>query len=408
MKRNQLAIDGGAPVHPGAPIPISKVCYDEREEQAVQRVFDSGVFCSVFDEATEVPALEQEFAQQVQARYAVAFNSGTTAQHAALAALGLGPGAEVIVPDLTFVSTAYTVRIAGADPVFCDVCADTFTMDPRDVDRRLTSRTKAVVPVHWLGNAAAMDDIVALANRRGLVIVEDCAHGPGITCGGKQIGRFGRIACWSMQQSKMLTSAGEGGIATTDDAPLATRLRQVRDHGKAVVEKKSADLIAPYRVTCLGNNYRLSEMQAAFARVQLGKLRSFIEQRRRAYSMLAAKLAGVAGIQLQERKPGCQTSAYCFPVLFPRRSFRKSIEQISAALYVEGVENYAIGLYESCHVHPLFSRQYLRSPLPTAEQIAKEILLLPLHPELSETETDDIAQAVMKVVHAYCETTTRT
>jgi perosamine synthetase len=420
MSSEQLAIAGGPPIHVGEPVPLTKVSWDEREQRAVQRVFESGIFCSVYQEATEVKALEREFAQCVGARHAVAFNSGTTAQHAALAALGIGPGDEVIVPPLTFVSTAYSVLIAGAIPVFADVSRDTITIDPKEVGKQISTRTKAIVPVHWFGHPADMDGIMSLAAEQNLVVIEDCAHGPGITLHGQQAGSFGRIACWSLQQSKVLTAAGEGGMATTDDDALAARLAQICDHGKDKLERGPSDFVAPYRVTALGSNYRLTEMQAAFARAQLNKLEDLRERRRRAFESLHARVREIPGLELPVRRSDVGISYYVFPVLFPAESFSAPVEQINAAMHAEGIATHPIALDELCHVHPLFARAEGRATapafqyhgdaplpaygwgtLPVAEKIARELLLLPLHPELSEEDLDDIVGATRKVARAY-------
>jgi len=396
------------------------VCWDEREQEAIQRVFESGLFCSVYEQAPEVKSLEQEFAHQVGARHAVAFNSGTTAQHAALVALGVGPGDRVIVPTLTFVSTAYTVLMAGAVPVFADVCRATIEIDPQDVKGKITPQTKAIVPVHWLGHPADMQAIASIASEHDLLIIEDCAHGPGIFFHGRQVGSFGRIACWSLQQAKLLTSAGEGGLATTDDDELAARLRQIRNHGKAKAEKAASDFIAPYRITALGSNYRLSEVQAAFARAQLGKLDEFKARRRQAYITLHDRLCEIPDLVLQDRQPGAELSYYSFPVRFPREAFSAPIAEINAAMYAEGIVTHPIGLDELCHVHPLFATAegratapayqacgeapipaYGRGTLPVAESIAEELLVLPMHPALSDQDVEDIAEATRKVAAAY-------
>ncbi len=420
MKSEELAINGGPPIRPDEPIPLTRVCWDQREQSAVQRVFESGIFCSAFEEAKEVMALEEEFARRVGARHAVAFNSGTTAQHAALAALGIGPGDEVIVPPLTFISTAYTALIADAVPVFADVCRDTITIDPQDIEKKITPRTRAVAPVHWLGYPADMEAIVKIAAERDLLVVEDCAHGPGIALRGQQAGSFGQIACWSLQQTKMLTAAGEGGLATTDDDILAARLRQVCDHGKDKAAKVPSDLVAPYRVTALGNNYRLSEMQAAFARAQLSKLEELRERRRAACAVLCERMREIPGLEFQVHRPDAELSCYCFPLLFPRESFWAPVGKISAAMHAEGVATHPIGLDELSHVHPLFAASEGRATapafrfrgnapvppygwgtLPVAEKIAGELLLLPMHPGLSEQDLDDIVEATRKVASAY-------
>jgi dTDP-4-amino-4,6-dideoxygalactose transaminase len=350
----------------------------------------------------------------------VAFNSGSTAQHAILLALGIGPGDEVIVPTLTFMSTAYSVLLAGAVPVFADVDHDTLAIDPQDAEEKITARTKAIVPVHWLGQPADMDAIMALASTQDLAVIEDCAHGPGITIHGQEVGSFGRMAIWSLQQSKMLTAAGEGGLVTTNDSTLAARLRQISDHGKSKEEAGAADYVARYRITALGNNYRLSEMQAAFARAQLAKLPVFLERRRAAHASLRQRLAGIPGLRFPVLPAGATRSSYVFAVLFAEDQFSVPIHSISAALHAEGIGNYPIGADELCHIHPLFTAQEGRNTamaflfrddaperaygwgtLPVAEKLSAELLLLPMHPDLSERDLVDIAIAVRKVANAY-------
>jgi len=418
-----LAIDGGRPVHAGPPIPLSKVCWGEPEQAAVQRVFESGRFCSVYEEAIEVRNLESEFAQLVEARHAVAFSSGTTAQHAALVALGIGPGDEVIVPPLTFASTAYTVLIAGAVPVFADVRRDTILIDPVDVRKKITPRTKAIIPVHWFGHPADMDALTSIADEHDLVIIEDSCHGPIIRLNGRQTGSFGQITCWSMQQTKMFTSAGEGGLATTNDDELAAKLKQVRGHGKAQAgqePKDPSEFIMSYRITALGNNYRLSEMQAAFARGQLSQFDDFSARRRHACETLGEGLRDAPGLEFQATRPGVERSYIYLPVIFPREAFTVSTEKIVAALHAEGVAAHPIGIDELSHVHPLFADaegratavayqlrgddpppSYGWGTLPVAEKLSSELLTLPMHPGLSDEDVSDIIEATRKVARSY-------
>jgi dTDP-4-amino-4,6-dideoxygalactose transaminase len=421
--KEQLAIDGGKPVRAGKPIRMRKVCWDEREQQAIQRVFESGIFCSAAAAATEVKALEIEFAQYVEARHAVAFSSGTTAQHAALVALGIGAGDEVIVPSLTFISTPYTVLLANAVPVFADVRRETITIDPEDIRKKITPRTKAIAPVHWLGHPADINAIMAIADELDLMVIEDCCHGPTIKQNGRQVGSFGQIACWSMQQSKVFTSAGEGGLATTNDDALAARLRQVRGHGKAQDDQSPADpsrFVKSYRVTALGNNYRLSEMQAAFARAQLSKLDDLSARRRDAYRALRRGLSDIEGLEFQAQQPGAELAYSYYPVIFPQETFAVSVEQLYTAIYAEGVETMPMGVDELSHTHPLFADpsgrataiayelrgdaplpRYGRGTLPVSEKLADELLLLPMHPDLAGTEIEEIILAVRKVAAAY-------
>jgi len=423
MCSEKLAIDGGTPVHAGAPIPLSVVSWDEREKEAVDRVFQSGKFCSVYDDALEVKSLEKEFADYVEARHAVAFSSGTTAQHAALFALDIGPGDEVIVPSLTFQSTAYTVLIAGAVPVFADVIRDTILIDPDDIRAKITPRTKAIIPVHWFGHPANMDAIMEIAAEYDLYVIEDSCHGPIIRLHGRQVGSFGQVSCWSMQQTKMLTSAGEGGLATTNDDALAARLRQMRSHGKgqdADNKQNAADFIRRYQITALGNNYRLSEVQAAFGRAQLAKMDEFRARRQKAYETMTEGLRQIPGLQLQVRQPDVAVSYIYLPVLFPSEEFDASIDELLTAMHAEGVGAHAIGRDELCHIAPLFTTEegratamayslrgdaplppYGPGTLPASEKIARELLTLPMHPELSEQDVEDIIETTRKVAAAF-------
>ena len=229
--QNRLAIDGGAPVR-AERLPFFRVSYGHEEREEVLDVFERGVFGSVYPDAVKVRALEEAFAEYVGTAHAVAFSSGTTAQHASLVAAGVGPGDEVIVPPLTFASTAYTVLMVGATPVFADVDDETITLDPKHVAEAVTSRTRVIVPVHWFGVPAAMDELMEVAAARDIVVIEDCAHAYGTAYRGRKAGTIGTMSCWSMQQSKVLTSAGEGGVLVTDDVELANVARSVGDHGK--------------------------------------------------------------------------------------------------------------------------------------------------------------------------------
>jgi len=207
---DKLAIDGGTPIR-AERLAFFQVSYGDDERREVLEVFESGAFGSVYPEAHKVVEFEEAFAEFAGARHAVAFSSGTTAQHASLIAAGVGPGDEVIVPPLTFASTAYTVLLAGATPVFADVDDATICLDPERVAAAVTPRTRAVVPVHWFGYPTEMDPLMSIADEHGLTVIEDCAHAYGTVYRGRKAGTIGAMACWSLQQSKVLTAAGEGG-----------------------------------------------------------------------------------------------------------------------------------------------------------------------------------------------------
>lgn len=395
---SRLAIEGGDPVRP-TPLPLIRVSHGDAERQAVLDVLDRGVFCAVRPEATQVRAFEAAFAAWLGVKHAVAFSSGTTAQHASLAALDLRPGDEVIVPPLTFISTAYTVWLAGATPIFADVDPATFNLDPAAVRQKITPQTRAIVVVHWFGHAVDLDQFLPLAQESGLTLIEDCAHAHGAWYRARRLGTFGRMACWSFQESKILTAAGEGGMLTTDDNALADHARALRDHGKDQTWRGEG-----YRVTSLGNNYRMTEIQAAFALAQLGRLDELLQARRHHVAYLDQGLAGLPGVVRTEVQPNVTPCYPYYPVRLPVRAFRVPLETFSHALAAEGIGNYAIGREELAHAHPLFASRigpphagYGVGNLPIAEQLARELLLLPLYPDLSLADLDHIIHGVHKV-----------
>ncbi|MBI5877298.1 MAG: DegT/DnrJ/EryC1/StrS family aminotransferase [Chloroflexi bacterium] len=401
---DRLSIDGGTPVR-SAPLPFIRASYGYEELREVLDVFESGVFCSVYPDAPKVRALEAAFAAYAGAKHAVAFNSGTTAQHASLVAAGVGPGDEVIVPPLTFASTAYTVLMVGATPVFSDVDDNTISLDPECVAERITPRTRAIVPVHWFGHPVAMDELMGLAGAHGLTVIEDCSHAFGTVYRGRKAGTIGAMACWSLQESKILTAAGEGGMLTTDDDALAAIARSICDHGKD--KGPQAAGAAGYRIVRVGNNYRMSELHAAFALAQLRKAERLRAARQAHSEYLAAGLHGVPGLRRTQPWPDVELSYAYYAVRCDERCFGsdgapwQALNRISAALTAEGIGNVVMGREEFLPPHPLFRERCGAASVPVAERIARELLLLPLYPDLTRADLDDIIAAVRKVVAAY-------
>ncbi len=415
-----LAIEGGRPAHEGVPLPLYKVSYGWEEMRAVLDVFEQGVFCAVTAGAKKVLELEAALKDVVGTKHVVAFSSGANAQHASLNALDVGPGDEVIVPSLTFFSTAYTVLLQNSVPVFADVDLDTFTLDPADVRRKATQRTRAIVPVHWFGCPADMDGILDVGEELGLTIIEDCAHAFGTVYKGRRAGTMGGMACWSMQESKLITSAGDGGFLTTDDAALAERARMARDHGRARLPAKRGR-ISYSSIEFIGNHYRLTEIQAAFGLAQLRKLNHFRQLRWQHTEYLDTHLRGMEGLILQKREGHIELSYAYYPVRFEKGRFCRDIDEIARALIAEGVTAYPIAKDEMCHTQPLFTQRngrgsvncpfgcphfegaprYGLGTLPNSERLGEELLLLPLYPDLSRKDLEDIVHAVEKVVEAY-------
>ena len=260
-------------------IPIARPVIGDAEIEAAVRVLRSGMVI----QGPEVAAFEQEFAELVGGRHCVAVNSGTSALHLALMAMGIGPGDEVIVPSFSFAATANAVRLVGAEPVFVDIEAGSFCLDPDAVEAAISSRTVAIMPVHLYGHPAAMDRLMPLAERHGLAVVEDAAQAHGASLNGQPVGAFGTTGCFSFYPTKNMHTL-EGGMITTGDAQLARTLRLLRNQG---MEQRYANEI-------VGLNMRLTDVAAAIGRVQLKRLPDWTEQRRANAKFLDAHITALA------------------------------------------------------------------------------------------------------------------
>ena len=286
---SELALLGGKPVRE-APLPPVAIIGDE-EKQAVLSVLESGTLSAAGHTnvlgGDKARLFEGEFAAYCGAKYAVAVNSGTAALHVALAAAGIGPGDEVLVPSYTFTATASAVLMHNAIPIFVDVEPLSFCMDPVKAEEAIGPATKAMVPVHLLGNMADMDRLMAIADRHGLIVIEDTAQSPGAAFGGKVAGTIGALGTFSFQETKNMMT-GEGGMVVTDREELAERCRLIRNHGELLLEDKPRS----YLSNVLGWNYRVTEMEAAIGRVQLRHLDEWNDVRRENAAYLSQRLAG--------------------------------------------------------------------------------------------------------------------
>lgn len=272
-------------------IPVSEPDIGELELRYVTEAVRSGWVSSI---GPFVERFEAEFARFCQVKHAVAVSNGTTALHLALLALGVGPGDEVIIPDLTFVATGNAVLYCGAKPVLVDVTAETWCIDPALVEKAITSRTKVILPVHLYGHPADMEAILALARPRGIAVVEDAAEAHGAKCRGKVVGGIGDIGCFSFYGNKILTT-GEGGMVTTNDDRLAARVRFLKDH--------AMDPTRRYFHPEVGYNYRMTNVQAALGCAQLERAEELLAKRRRVMEAYRDALAGLDGVQLNPHAP---------------------------------------------------------------------------------------------------------
>ncbi len=348
-----------------------------REEfrQAIDRVCDSQRFIM----GAEVEDFEREAAAALGAVHAVGVTSGTDALLAALMALGVGAGDEVVVPTFTFFASAGVVARLGARPVFVDVDPVDYCIDPQQLRDRVTARTRAVMPVHLFGQSADMDAVVEAA--AGVPVVEDCAQAWGADFNGRPVGSIGGVGAFSFFPSKNLGGFGDGGLITTDDDDLAASLRELRMHGQS----------GPYEHPIVGGNFRLDALQAAVLRVKLPHVVGWIEGRR-ANADRYRRLFGQAGldgtVELPEALAGRGHTFNQFVVRVPRRDELRSFlgeREIGAAVY------YPLPL----HLQPCFADLgHVSGQFPVAEKASREVLALPVFPELTETEQEEVVAVI--------------
>jgi perosamine synthetase len=326
----------------------------------------------------------------------VAVSTGTAALHLALLALGVGPGDEVIVPSLTFISCFQMITATGAFPVPCEVYADTLLMDLEDVASKITPRTRALMPVHYAGNPCDQDRIYQLAGEHGLRVIEDAAHALGSTYRGKRIGSFGDVVCFSFDSIKNIT-CGEGGALICRDEALAETVRQMRLVG---LERQSQGELWQqrrwfYRVTKPGFRYHLSNINAAIGLVQLARLPKFIRRRRQIARRYDEALGKLAGLQLL--KIDYHTVA---PHLYVIRVKEGKRDALLEFLLEDGIE--ASINYIPNHLHERFRSLYQGRPwhLPVTEQAFAEILTLPLHCALSDADVEKVIAGIYRFLGA--------
>jgi dTDP-4-amino-4,6-dideoxygalactose transaminase len=349
--RSKLAMFGGARVVPRAQAGIEWPVVTENDEQAVLRVLRRGALVAGADGEVELPALEREWARRVGVRQCAAVSSGTAALQLALAALGVGPGDEVVVPALSFAATALAPLHQMAKPVFADIDAETFNLDPERAADAVTSTTAAIVAVHLHGLPADMDELLEISRRRGVPVVEDAAQAHGATYRGRAVGAIGAIAAFSLHPSKNLPGCGEGGLVTTDSAALHDRVVLLCDFG----ETRRSGGPRTYVSDAVGWNHKLDPVRAAFARSQLTRFDEYARRRDRNVTHLLDRLRGLPGL----RVPACPPDrTHAWHIL----RFRVVPEELG----IEGVPAPALrrGLHRALRAEGVPVSQYQTVPLP--------------------------------------------
>ncbi len=341
--------------------------------RALLQVAESGVYVL----GPRVAEFEEAFAAQLGVRHCIGVNSGTSALHLALIAAGVGPGDEVITTPMTFIATSWAISYVGARPIFVDVDPRTYTLDPAEVERRLTPRTRALVPVHLYGQPADLGPLLELSRRYGIALIEDAAQAHAARYRDRWAGTFGQCGCFSFYPGKNLGACGEAGAVVTDDERIAVRVRALRDHAQ---EQR-------YQHGEIGFNYRMDALQGAVLRIKLNYLREWTQARRllaRRYLDLLQELP----LQLPMQAPDRRHSWHLFVVLYPHR------DRLRAELEARGIQT---GLHYPIPVHlqPAYRHLgYQAGDFPVAERIAAECLTLPLFPEMSAPQQDLVIEAL--------------
>jgi perosamine synthetase len=349
-------------------IPAAQPIIGDEERQAVDRVLRTGMLA----QGPETAAFEQEFSTHVDGRHCIAVNSGTSALHMSLLAAGVGPGHEVIVPSFSFAATANAVALTGATPVFADIEPDYFNLDPRAAEAAITSRTRAIMPVHLYGHPAAMDDFEQVCKKHGLLLLEDAAQAHDASLDGRPVGALGLAASFSFYPTKNMTS-GEGGMVVTADEQIARNVRLLRNQG---MERR-------YENEIVGFNTRMTDLHAAIGRVQLTKLNGWTLKRQENANYLSQHLSGVVV------PPVAPNATHVFHQ-YTIRVVDHDRDAFAAELTRRGVGN---GVYYPTPIHRLPSYG-LAIDLPITEQIARQCLSLPVHPSLTQDDLESIVSAV--------------
>lgn len=357
-------------------IPLFDLRLEPEDREAVDAVLRSGWLTM----GPRIQELEAAFAQHLGARHAIAVSSCTAALHLIYLAAGIGPGDEVIVPSYTFAATASAVLYCGATPVFADIVGDEdLGVDPEDVERRITPRTKAVSIVHFAGYPAAATRLRAVCDAHGLALLEDAAHAPSATLDGRKLGTLGLAGAFSFYSNKVL-SAGEGGLVATDDDEVAARVRSLRSHGMtAATWDRHAGRAVGYDIARVGFNYRLDEVRAALLVSRLRRLEDDIEGRRRLVREYRRRLASLEGVIVPYRDEDvARSSCYVMPVVLAERERR---DAVAAALRADhGVQTSV--LYPPVHRFTAYRERFPGVSLPRTEAAAAGELTLPLFPHM--------------------------
>ena len=392
----KLALEGGEPVRQ-ATLPYGRQWLDEDDITAVTNVLRSDWLTT----GPNVAQFEAAFAAATGAAEAVAVSNGTAALHAAMDALGIGPGDEVIVPAMTFAASANCVVYQGGTPVFADVKPDTLLVNPADVAAKVTARTKAIVAVDYAGQPCDYDALRDIAARHELALVDDAAHALGGQYKGRPVGTLADLNTFSLHPVKHITT-GEGGMITTDDQTLARKMRVFRTHGITSDHRQRAEQGSWfYEMAALGYNYRITDFQCALGLSQLRKLPSWVARRQQIARMYDEAFAEIPAVTPLSVRADAFHAYHLYVVQFDLERLRADRNTIFQALRAEGI---GVNVhYIPVHYHPFYRERFgAKAGLcPVAEAAYERIISLPIFPRMIDEDARDVVTAVAKVTEAY-------
>jgi perosamine synthetase len=392
----ELALRGGAPIREST-LPYGRQWVGEDDIAAVVEVLRSDWLTT----GPKVAEFEQSFAKFVGAKEAVAVSNGTAALHAAIYALNIKPGDEVIVPAITFAASANCVVYQGGTPVFADVDPDTLLLDPRQVKTRITSRTKAIVAVDYAGQPCEYDSLREIAMGQGLSLVADACHALGGSYQGRPVGTLADLSSFSFHPVKHITT-GEGAMISTDDPALAQRMRTFRNHGITTDHReREAQGSWFYEMVDLGYNYRLTDFQCALGISQLHRLRSWVARRQEIARRYTDAFANIAEVEPLSVRPNVSHAYHLYVIRFVSEGLSVGRAGIFNALRAEGI---GVNVhYIPVHLHPFYRERFGTGEglCPVAETAYQQIISLPIFPRMTDQDACDVIDAVRKVVEAY-------
>ena len=391
-----LAIHGGEPVRRTL-LPYGRQSISESDIAAVAEVLRSDWLTT----GPKVAEFEEAFAAFVGARFAISFNSGTSALHGAAFAAGLGSEDEAITTPMTFCATSNCVLYQGARPVFADVSFDTLNLDPEQARSKISSHTKAILPVDYAGHPADLDAILKIAEQHGLTVIEDASHALGGEYGGRRVGQISHMTTFSLHPVKHLTTA-EGGMVTTDRADFAETLRRFRSHGiSSDARARQSAGQWQYEMVLLGMNYRLPDVNCALGLSQMQGLTENLARRRAIAASYAERLAGLPGLVLPTVREGVNPAWHLYPVRVDAGQLTAGRAEVFRALRAE---NMGVNVhYIPVHLHPYYRERfgYKGGEYPVAEAAYEGLVSLPMFHAMTDGDVEDVVRAVGKVLKYY-------